>query len=322
MHRAKNQHGFTLVELLLVCTLSLIVFGATLTAFTSLVRANRQEERQRDNVEAARQAIDHAARQLRNLANPTYNATNTIARAEGLDFIFQTSDPAKTWVRYCLQTAGGGATPDSALLWEAESPGSTLSPLMTGSCPGSGWSTPPRIVAQNVTNRAAGSTRDVFSYACSPTQPATCPASAAELPKVTSVRFDLFVDADRTDKAREVQVSTAVFLRNQNEGPTARVAPPTRIGTRKVLLNGSASSDPEGRTLEYFWFENSAPAPSEFADCTAKPPSAIWEGVLLSHTFPAGDGPAGTTKQFWLVVRDPGCLIDTTNPPVEVQIPS
>ena len=37
----------------------------------------------------------------------------------------------------------------------------------------------------------------------------------------------------------------------------------------------------------------------ELADCTAKPPSAIWEGVLLSHEFPATDGPAGTTKQFW-----------------------
>ena len=320
MHRFRQQQGFTLVELMLVCTISLIVFGATLTAFTSLVRANRQEEHQRDNVEMARQSIDHAARQLRNLANPTYNATNTINRAEANDFIFQTSDPAKTWVRYCLQTSGSGATPEDARLWEAESPGSTLTSGMRSTCPGTGWTTQPRIVAQHVTNQASGAARDVFTYSCSPGQPATCPASAAELPKVTSVRFDLFVDADRTDLVKEMQVSTAVFLRNQNEAPTARIAPPTRIGTRKILLNGSASSDPEGRTLEYFWFKNAPPAASELADCTAKPASAIWEGVLLSHEFPASDGLAGTTKQFWLVVRDPGCLIDTTT--VSVVIPS
>jgi type II secretory pathway pseudopilin PulG len=318
MRRYSQEHGFTLVELMLVCTLSLIIFGATLTAFTSLVRANRHEERQRDNVEMARQSIDRAARQLRNLANPTYNATNTIDRAEATDFIFQTSDPAKTWVRYCLQTSGSGATPDNARLWEAESPGTTLTAAMRSGCPGTGWTTPPRIVAQHVTNQASGAGRDVFTYACSPGQPATCPASAADLPKVTNVRFDLFVDADRSDLVREMQVSTAVFLRNQNEAPTARVAPPTRIGPRKILLNGSGSSDPEGRSLEYFWFKNAPPAASELADCTAKPPSAIWEGVLLSHEFPASDGPAGTTKQFWLVVRDPGCLIDTTNIPVVI----
>jgi type II secretory pathway pseudopilin PulG len=318
MHRYRQEQGFTLIELMLVCTISIIVFGATLTAFTSLVRANRQEEHQRDNVEMARQSIDHAARQLRNLANPTYNATNTIARADANDFIFQTSDPAKTWVRYCLQTSGSGASPQDARLWEAESPGGSLSAAMQGGCPGSGWATA-RVVAEHVTNQASG-TRDVFTYACSPSQPATCPASSAEFPKVTTVRFDLFVDADRTDLVREMQVSTAVFLRNQNEAPTARLAPPTRIGTRKILLNGSGSSDPEGRSLEYFWFKDAPPPASELADCTAKPASAIWEGVLLSHEFPVSDGVAGTTKQFWLVVRDPGCLIDTTT--VSVVIPS
>lgn len=319
MPRFRQEHGFTLVELLLVSTISLIVFGATLTAFTSLVRANRQEEHQRDNVEAARQAIDRAARQLRNLANPTYNATNTIDRAQPLDFIFQTSDPAKTWVRYCLQTAGPGVSPENARLWEAESAGSTLTAGMRDACPGTGWATPAHIVAEHVTNTSAG--RSVFTYACSPGAPAGCPSAAADFSKITSVRFNLFIDADRADLVREMQVSTAVFLRNQNEAPTARVAPPTRTGTRRVLLNASASSDPEGRTLEYFWFKNAPPAPSELADCTAKPPSAIWEGVLLTHEFPASDGPAGSTRRFWLVVRDPGCLIDTTNPPLEVTVP-
>ena len=321
MNRITDARGFTLIEALLVCVLSIVVFGATLTAFASMTNANRRAELQRENVDAARIAIERGARQLRNLANPTYNATTTIARATDLDFIFQTSDPAKTWVRYCLQTSGSGATPDDARLWGAESAGATLTASMQGSCPGTGWGTQPRIVAEHVTNQAGGADRNIFDYACSPGQPATCPASTAELTKITSVGFDLYLDRDRSDGVREARVSTAVFLRNQNEAPTARVGAPARTGPRKVALNGTGSSDPEGRTLEYFWFKNAPPAASELTDCNATPASAIWEGALLHHTFPTTDGPAGTTsKTFWLVVRDPGCLTSMTDP-IQVTIP-
>ena len=64
--------------------------------------------------------MDRATRQLRNLANPTVNSTTTIDRATDYDLIFQTSDPAKTWVRYCLDTSGSAGV-NHATLWEAES---------------------------------------------------------------------------------------------------------------------------------------------------------------------------------------------------------
>ena len=108
---ARREDGFTMIELLLVCVISLVVFGATLGAWLSVVRANTSADKQRDNVETAREAMDRATRQLRNLANPTVNAITTIDRATDYDLIFQTSDPAKTWVRYCLQTSGGGTSP-------------------------------------------------------------------------------------------------------------------------------------------------------------------------------------------------------------------
>ena len=308
MSRLRQAHGFTVVEVLVVCTISLVVFGATLSVFTSLVRNNRQAELQRDNVELARQAIDHAARQLRNLANPTVTATNTIDRAAPQDFVFQTSDPAKTWVRYCLD--GNGR------LWEAESTGA-LTAAMRAGCPGSGWTRMPRMVSQNVTNAA----RPVFTYACSPTTAAPgCPAGTADLAKITSVRFELFVDARAGDRVREMRVSTAVYLRNQNEAPTAKVTW-TQAGARKVVLNGSGSSDPEGRTLSYFWFTDTAPTATELASCTAAPERAIWEGPVLTHGFETTEGAAGTPKQFWLVVRDPGCLIDIATPEPVVTIP-
>ena len=315
MAHLRDNRGFTIVEVLMVCVLSTIVFGATLTAFTSLTSAQRQEDLQRENVDTARLAVERAARQLRNLANPTYNATTTIARAEDLDFIFQTSDPAKTWVRYCLQPSGAG----DARLWSAESAGATLTAPMQSACPGTGWGTQPRVVAEHVTNQAGGVDRNVFEYECSPSAPATCPAGSADFPRITSVGIDLFLDRDRADQVREMRVSTAVFLRNQNEAPTAS-ARWAATGSRTVVLNGTASDDPEGRTLEYFWFKGAAPPAAELANCTVRPPSALGEGALLTHLFPASDGAAGTTQEFWLVVRDPGCLTSTykLNPPVTI----
>ena len=111
--RLQRTEGFTLVEMLVVMAISLVVFGATLSAWVSVSHSNRALEGQEDNAEEARVSLDRATRQLRNLANPTVNAITTIDRATDYDFIFQTSDPSKTWVRYCLQTSGGGTSPSA-----------------------------------------------------------------------------------------------------------------------------------------------------------------------------------------------------------------
>jgi type II secretory pathway pseudopilin PulG len=322
MRTWRREEGFTMVELLLVCVISLIVFGATLSAWLSVVRANGVAERQRDNVETARQAMDRAARQLRNLANPTVNATTTIDRATDYDLIFQTSDPAKTWVRYCLQTSGGGASADSAFLWEAESPGAAITPEMRGSCPGATGAGPPpgwatwRKVVTGVTNQAGGIDRNVFEYRCAVGSPSTCPVDDGEYTKITTVGIDLWVDAVPGDTAREVHVSSGVFLRNQNEAPEAAMSV-SPIGPRRVLLNGGGSSDPEGRTLEYFWFDTDPTALPELTStpCSTPFPSAVWQGVTFNKLFPVG---VSSPQTYYLVVRDPGCLISTTSLPVTI----
>jgi type II secretory pathway pseudopilin PulG len=302
----RRQDGFTMIELLLVCVLSLMIFGATLTAWTSIYRSNRAVEHQEDNAEAARVALDRAARQLRNLANPTVNAITTIDRATDYDFIFQTSDPSKTWVRYCLQTSGGGTSVENATLWESESP-SAISAAMRASCPGSGW-TRSAAVVQGITNQAGGIDRDIFTYECSVNAAATCPASTADYSKITNVGMDLWLDANRTDRVSELNVSTGVFLRNQNEGPTVSVSTPQRTGTLRWFLNGSGSTDPEGRTLEYFWFEGTAPTAAEIAatPCTQEFAGTVWRGVTYAKKFEAGD--LNQSRTFYLLVRDPGCL--------------
>ena len=43
----RRDGGFTMIELLLVCVISLIIFGATLTAWTSIYRSNRRSKASR-----------------------------------------------------------------------------------------------------------------------------------------------------------------------------------------------------------------------------------------------------------------------------------
>ena len=266
--RIRDQRGFTLIEVMLVCSLFLVVVGATLTAFTAFTTNHRRAEIQVEQAENARRGLDVAARQLRNLANPTVTASTTIDRAEDYDFIFQTSDPAKTWVRYCLQTTGP-ASPNAARLWESESATAALSAGDAVGLPGNGLGELAHRVLEGLQPcRWCGP--QLFEYECGPGAAATCPATTAEYARITNVGIELFVDNRVGDSLREMRVSTAVFLRNQNEPPVAG-ATVTRKAPKTVVLNGSGSTDPEGRTLEFFWFKGTAPTVADFPSCTAKP---------------------------------------------------
>ena len=314
MSTIRRDDGFTLIEMLVVCVISLVVFGATMTAFAVFYGQNRSAESQSDNLDEARVALDREARQLRNLANPVYNATGTIYLAGAFDFVFQTSDPAKTWVRYCLDAS----TPTAGKLLMYESATSTLPSGMTGPCVTS--ATPrPTVVTQHVTNNARGLSRKLFTYRCLPSAPAGCPVAAADYAKIATVTTHLWIDGNPRDRVKETDVASGVYLRNQNEAPTALVGTPSKLGAHKVSLNGMGSSDPEGRTLDFYWFEDVAPTPADFADCTKKPATSIWEGPLLIQDFPAAQ--IGSTHTFWLVVRDPGCLISMSEP-MAVTVPS
>jgi prepilin-type N-terminal cleavage/methylation domain-containing protein len=107
--RLRSQRGFTLIELMIVMSLALVILSATLTSFTNYYRSQKRSQNLNDSAQVARNAMDYASRQLRNLANqdPTQQTT-TIARALPFDLVFQTSDPSRKWVRYCLDTAGAG----------------------------------------------------------------------------------------------------------------------------------------------------------------------------------------------------------------------
>jgi prepilin-type N-terminal cleavage/methylation domain-containing protein len=307
----RDERGFTLPELLIAMTVMVIVLLATLAVFDGTQRNQARNNAQNDAVERSRVTIDQVARQLRNLANPT-SAGTTIQTAQSYDTIFQTSDPSKTWVRYCLNTTGSGASTTGTLYYAITA--SALSGSEQGACPGTGWPTPPKIVATNVMNQYAGADRPVFSYSCATPLAPTQVCSSGDNSKITFVNFDFYVDIDPTRAPAERRVSSGVYLRNQNEPPTASFTPVYSAATRTIALNASPSDDPEGRTLHYYWWRGPGTIGTAQSDSclpavtgTAK---YIGEGVTFTYRVaPTDPNPVPIT----LVVKDPGCLSATVS---------
>lgn len=313
MRGMRGERGFTLVEVLLVSGLFLVVLTATMTTMTAFERNNRSVQRNDDQVERVRRTIERGARQLRNLAGRPATGAATINRAQPHDFVFQTSDPSRTWVRYCAETQANGVSK----LWSLANPAPVAA--TTTACPGTAADWPKRdLVAQNVTNRTNGRDEPLFTYArtCLPAAPASC---ATDLTSITQVNMEVLLDDNPARQPAEVRVGTGVFLRNQNEKPVAKFSARPSAISRTVLLNASESVDPEGRTLVYYWFRTDNYVPFT---CGTKPQDGtlLGQGVTLNYKFPPESGPAGTVKNITLVVCDPGDLQSTYQ--MDVTIPT
>jgi type II secretory pathway pseudopilin PulG len=307
-HDLRQEGGFTLIELLLAATLMIIVLGATLTTIEGFWTTNKVNNDQNDAQDVARTAIDRLAQQLRNLALPTQASLNSIDRAWPYDVVFKTAEPSRRRVRYCLNTDAPASPGDGKLYMQTQAGtgvGGTdpdLESADVANCPGktSTWATT-TVVADHVVNRVNGNDRPVFYYN----------ASTTELPKITLLRSDLFVDVDPDRRPLESRISTGVYLRNQNQVPTASFTVASGgTGTRRFILNGSGSTDPEGRTLAHLWFIGTSP---DLADTNCSPALAvgcIGRDVTLDYTVPSAAGDA--TQTFTLLVRDPGGLTATS----------
>jgi type II secretory pathway pseudopilin PulG len=314
-----DERGVTLVELLVVMAVSIGVLTATLTTFDNFMRADKDNNSRNDTAQIARNALDVQARELRNLAKRV--ASPVIDTVAPYDLIFQTNDPLRTWMRYCLDTSSPAST-ERGRLWVGElavPSAATPTPVtaaMRAGCPGSGWSST-RVVTDYVTNRRSGMDRPLFSYTCS--AGTACTTDATRYDQVIAIEAQTILDTTPGTGPTEMRVASSVYLRNQNQPPVASFQATPASASRTVTLNASGSTDFEGRTLAFYWFKQQMPATASI-DCAHSDPVAngatqtLWgagtvfigEGITLTHTFPPSDGIAGASRTIGLVVCDPG----------------
>jgi len=308
VRRLGEQAGFTLPELLTAMTVFIVVLGATLTSFDGFVARSSTNTKLNDAADQARSSMERMASQLRNLASPTNANGKSIDLADPYDLVFQTVNPAKRRVRYCLDSQN----PAKATLWmQTQAFAVTgVDPGLpsTSSCPGpltsGGWADQ-RVVAIDVVNRYNGAGRPVFYYSGL--------GADGDTARITGIRPQLFLDTNPANPPAEISVATGFFLRNQNQKPVVPEISVVRspAGSRRFILNGSAASDPEGRTLDYYWYKGSGAGPASLPTCadsdhqTGGGYTCIGRGLTTEYIFPTTDA---SPQPITLKVVDPGGL--------------
>jgi type II secretory pathway pseudopilin PulG len=276
-----EEGGFMLVELLVVIVVSSVVLGATLTAFSQFEQTTGVNQRQNEAQDQVRVGLAGVARELRNLASPTDERPNAIVRAAPADLVFQSvSSTVTRRVRYCLDTA-------ARTLWRQVQLEPFSSPSTTA-CPDAAWGSQ-RTAIGNVVNGA----RAVFAY------------NVEDPMGITEISTTVWVDVNPGEKPLETSLQTSIFLRNQNRRPTA-VSSATLSGS-SIILNGSESFDPEGRSLRFYWYDRGA---TDSDACGELPDELPQDGCIATSIVAAYTPPEPGPRTFYLVVADPAGLTD------------
>jgi type II secretory pathway component PulJ len=304
MTRLRDERGITLIELLVGMVVSLIIFGATLSVAVAMNNGAKRNADHNEAQDKARTYMDRLARQLRNLASPSiftddYQAQPYAVDSAGpYDIVFRVVDDKRPGgslnnanvkrVRYCLKATdpARGVLYQQEQTWADRASNAPPAIPSLSACPGPGWTTT-KVMTEHVVNRVGGQNRPMFVY------------NAADLQRISQIHADLYVDPTPGRAPVETRLGSGVTLRNQNRVPVARLAV-DQAGSQ-LVLNGSASEDPEGMPLTYQWYMD-PPTPLPNCDATPKPTSCVGQGVVVNAPLTAG------SHRIVLVVKDPAGL--------------
>lgn len=275
----RDQSGLMLIELLVVIVLSGVVLGATLTTFTHFERTTGVNQRQNEAQEQVRVGLAAVARELRNLASPTNEEPFAIVHAGATDLVFQSvSSSVIRRVRYCLDTT-------TRTLWRQVQLEPFSDPSL-GTCPDVAWGSQRTAIAHVVNGE-----RPVFGY------------NVEDPMGITEISATVWVDVNPGAAPVETALQTSIFLRNQNRRPTA--VSTAALSGSSVILNGSESSDPEGRSLRFFWYDRAVTDSEVCGGLPVQVPQdgCIGTGIVITYA-PPEPGP----RSLYLVVADPANL--------------
>src|SRR5205085_2595897 len=138
-----------------------------------------------------------------------------------------------------------------------------------------------------------GGTRRVFTY--NDGNATDVNQEPPPLQDITTVRMALWVDPTPGTGARETQLHTGVFLRNENRRPVADCAA-AATGNMHVSLNGSRSSDPEGGGLTFAWADGPTPIDGTGSLVTYVAPSTGPHTFTVTVTDPGGFSSSSTCQ--------------------------
>lgn len=293
----RREAGFTLVEVIVTMAITMVVFGATLTALGAFASNNKTDTLRAEEQERARNALDRLARGLRNVTAQSTQYPGALEQASAYSIAFITTDPTHVGangsntadamrVRYCLDDSN----PENEILyqqgerWKKAAPPELPSATACPDTSTSDYEETQRLAA-NIVNRSGGQERAVFVY------------STTSTPQIVTVETNLDLSLNPNAHPNETQLTTAVSLRNANRPPIVSFTATPVNG--HVLLNASESRDPEGLSLKYKWFEGSNRLPS-----TAQ----TYETGLL----------AKGAHTFTLEVTDPGGLMSSSTQTVTI----
>lgn len=197
--RLRAEDGFTVIELLVGSSISVVLLLATLMTFDAFSSASARNDKLVQTEDAMRDVVDTMSTEIRNAQISSAAGSTPLLRADAVDLVVRNYDAsgAARLIRYCVDTT------NRSLYREFAADGTAL-PVGCPATSGS-WSSVAAI-SKKVANTVA-STDALFK-----------PNTTSPLSSIRSVGISLWVDTG-TGSGRTTKLATAAALRSSAGRP-------------------------------------------------------------------------------------------------------